>query len=132
MLANMTIFMADGRQLVSMERFEGLTKKVDCDETMSLEFVDKAAFDYAIHAWGWVNENEDDNFVMIANHDGCGPDQERVPYSITDVDYDVLKQTSVGSFRSYYVMSHGCFFTCFLTLWFCFITTPLRSYYLVL
>ena len=84
----MTLFMADGRQLVSMERFEGLTKKVDCDETMSLEFVNKDAFDYAIHAWGWVNENEDDNFVMIANHDGCGPDQERVPYSITDVDYD--------------------------------------------
>ena len=91
MLANMTLFMADGRQLVSMERFEGLTKKVDCDETMSLEFVSKAAFDYAIRAWGWVNENAEDSFVMIANHDGCGPDQERVPYSITDVDYDEEK-----------------------------------------
>ena len=44
----------------------------------------------------------------------------------------LLKQTSVASFRSYYVMSHGCFLPCFLTLWFCFITTPLRSYYLVL
>ena len=44
----------------------------------------------------------------------------------------LLKQISVASFRSYYVMLHGCFLTCFLTLWFCFITTPLRSLYLVL
>ena len=80
--------MTDGRQLVSMERFEGLTTEVDCDKTMSLKFVSEDAFKYAIGAWNWVNEKEENNFVMIANHDGCGPDQERVPYSITDVDYD--------------------------------------------
>ena len=44
----------------------------------------------------------------------------------------VLKRTSVASFCSYYVMLHGCFLTCFLTLWFCFITTPFRSLYLIL
>lgn len=69
-MAEVTLVMEDGRKLVSMERFEGLTKSVTCEEKMSLEFVDKKSFEYAIEAWGWVNEDADGSFVLIANHEG--------------------------------------------------------------
>lgn len=69
-MAEVTLVMEDGRKLVSMERFEGLTKSVTCGEKMTLEFVDQKSFEYAIEAWGWVNEDADGQFVMIANHEG--------------------------------------------------------------
>lgn len=76
----MTIKMADGRRIVSMERFEGLTKRVTCGEKMQLDFVSKEAFEYATKAWGWVHEDETKSFVMVANHEGCGAEAERTPY----------------------------------------------------
>lgn len=79
-MAELTLVMEDGRKLVSMERFEGLTKSVTCGEKMTLEFVDKQSFDYAIEAWGWVNDEMDGSFVLVANHEGCGESATRVPY----------------------------------------------------
>lgn len=79
----MTLYAEDGRQIVMMERFEGLTKSVDCkgdDGTMSLTFKSQEAFDYACKTWKYINQAPDKTFLLIANHDGCGPDDERAPY----------------------------------------------------
>ena len=66
-----------------MEKFEGLTTKVDCkgdDGSMSMTFKSKEAFDQAVKKWNFINKAEEEKFLLIANHDGCGPDDERQPY----------------------------------------------------
>ena len=47
---------------------------------MSLTFKSKKAFDQALRKWDFINEDEEEKFLLIANHDGCGPDDERQPY----------------------------------------------------
>ena len=79
----MTLYAPDGLQMIMMERFEGLTSAVDCkgdDGTMSLTFKSKDAFEHALKTWTYINEKEEDKFLLIANHDGCGPDDQRQPY----------------------------------------------------
>lgn len=83
LLANMTLYAPDGQQIVMMESFEGLTSAVDCegdDGSMSLTFTSQDAFDAAVEKWGIINEREEDTFVLIANHDGCGPEDQRQAY----------------------------------------------------
>ena len=82
-LANMTLYASDGLQIVMMERFEGLTSAVDCrgdDGAMSLTFKSADAFNYALKTWAWINEAPEKKFLLIANHDGCGPADQRQPY----------------------------------------------------
>lgn len=82
-LANMTLYADDGLEIVLMERFEGLTKTVDCkgdDGTMSLTFNSKDAFQYALQTWDFINQSQEKKFLLIANHDGCGPNDQRQPY----------------------------------------------------
>ncbi|KAL8839222.1 MAG: hypothetical protein Q9170_001828 [Blastenia crenularia] len=88
LLANMTLYAPDGLPIVLMERFEGLTAGVDCkgdDGAMSLTFKSKDAYDYALKVWQYINEDDDKQFLLIANHDGCGKDDERQPYKVSNV-----------------------------------------------
>ena len=81
--ANLTLRAADGLLIVTMERFEPLTSKVDCndeDGIMSLTFKSRSAFEYALQTWNFINEAEEQQFLLIANHAQCGPDDERQPY----------------------------------------------------
>ena len=90
-MANMTLYAPDGLEMIMMERFEGLTTHVDCkgdDGEMSLTFTSVETFDYAMQAWWHINMKDEDKFILIANHDGCGPDDERQPYYITKVTPD--------------------------------------------
>lgn len=83
LLANMTLYAPDGLPIVLMERFEGLTAAVDCkgdDGAMSLTFKSKDAYDYALKTWQYINEDDDKQFLLIANHDGCGRHDQRQPY----------------------------------------------------
>lgn len=84
LLANMTLYAPDGQQIVMMESFEGLTSAVDCegdDGSMSLTFMSKDAFNAAVEKWSVINEKDEDTFLLIANHDGCGPDDQRQAYT---------------------------------------------------
>ncbi|KAI9848432.1 MAG: hypothetical protein M1837_000227 [Sclerophora amabilis] len=97
LFANMTLYAPDGKKIVLMERFEGLTTALDCkgdDGEMSLTFKSKDAFDYAAKQWAWINEGDEDSFILIANHDGCGPADERQPYLITGTDQDEATLTT--------------------------------------
>lgn len=79
----MTLYAQDGLEMVMMERFESLTSAVDChgdDGTMSLTFSSANAYNAALQEWAHINDSDDGKFLLIANHDGCGPDDERQPY----------------------------------------------------
>jgi hypothetical protein len=83
LLANMTLYADDSPLLVMMEDFDGLTSSVDCNDEdgfLGLTFKSKRAYDYALKKWDFINQNEEASFVMITNHQGCGPDDERAPY----------------------------------------------------
>lgn len=73
-----------------MEKFEGLTSDVDCstigDHKLSVTLVDEEVFSY-IQIWSWINEREDNQFVMITNHEGCGPAAQRAVFWVRKVDY---------------------------------------------
>ncbi|MCJ1260649.1 hypothetical protein MMC22_000511 [Lobaria immixta] len=91
LLADMTLHASDGLDIVMMENFEGLTKKVDCkgdDGSMSLTFKSEEAFNQALKKWSFIKDSEEERFLLIANHDGCGPDDERQPYLITNLRED--------------------------------------------
>ncbi|KAL8957357.1 MAG: hypothetical protein Q9183_006083, partial [Haloplaca sp. 2 TL-2023] len=96
LLANMTLYAPDGLPIILMERFEGLTKAVDCkgdDGAMSLTFKSREAYAYALKTWQYINEDDDKQFLLIANHDGCGPDDERQPYKVSAVTEDAADLT---------------------------------------
>lgn len=82
-MANMTLYAPNGMLMVLLEHFDHLTSTIDCqgdDGTMSLTFKSNQAYQYALKAWGYINDNADDKFLLIANHQGCGPDEERQAY----------------------------------------------------
>ena len=79
----MIVHAPDGMHTISMDTFESLTRKVDCqgdDGMLSMSFVSKEAYEYALRQWAWINEADDDRFILITDHDGCGPDQQRQAY----------------------------------------------------
>lgn len=83
LLANMTLHAQNGMEIVLMERFEPLTKFVECngyDGLMSLTFKSEAAFSHALGTWSFINHADDSQFLLIANHNGCGKPDERQPY----------------------------------------------------
>ncbi|KAL8787172.1 MAG: hypothetical protein Q9213_002388 [Squamulea squamosa] len=91
LFAHMTLYAPSRLPIVLMERFEGLTSAVDCkgdDGAMSLTFASKGAYDYALKVWSYINEDDEKQFLLIANHDGCGPADERQPYKVSSVTED--------------------------------------------
>ncbi|KAI4139285.1 MAG: hypothetical protein LQ341_004273 [Variospora aurantia] len=93
----MTLYAPNGLQMVMMERFEPMTTAVDCngdDGTMSLTFKSQDAFKHAMNNWAFINQAEEKKFLLIANHDGCGPQYERQPYLITNIHEDEGKLTT--------------------------------------
>lgn len=74
---------ADGIPIILLERFDDLTSNVDCkgdDGSMSLTFTSKEAYNHALQIWGAINGDDAKQFLVIANHEGCGPDDQRQPY----------------------------------------------------
>lgn len=96
-LANMTLYAPDGLEMVLMEEFDGLTSAVDCqgdDGTISLTFSSPNAFNYALQQWAHINDSDDGKFLLIANHDGCGPEDQRQPYLISKITEDGSTSTT--------------------------------------
>lgn len=79
----MTLYAPSGLPIVMMEAFEHMTTAVDCegeDGQMSLTFKSTEVFENAVGQWKYIHEDTDKNFLLIANHDGCGPEGERQAY----------------------------------------------------
>ncbi|KAF6217447.1 hypothetical protein HO133_006917 [Letharia lupina] len=93
----MMLYAPDGLLMVLLEYFDHLTSAIDCwgdDGTMSLTFNSTQAYEYALQAWGFVNANANGKFLLIANHAGCGPDEERQAYIITSIREDAASLTT--------------------------------------
>jgi hypothetical protein len=69
-------------------------ERAECDKDIVLVFKSKESFEYATKAWGWVNDEETHKFILIANHGGCAPEDQRQGYLINDVEYDFAKRTA--------------------------------------
>jgi len=84
LLASMTLVAPSGMPIVMMERLEGLTSAVDCsaetDGELAVTWESREVYDQALKEWAWVNEEAALQFLLVVNHDGCGPDAERVAY----------------------------------------------------
>ncbi|MCJ1465815.1 hypothetical protein MMC07_004434 [Pseudocyphellaria aurata] len=96
-IANMTLQAPPNLPIVLLERFDHMTSDVDCkgdDGEMSLTFKSEYAFRQASSAWKYINDHEDHRFLLIANHKGCGPGDERQPYIITKVREDPTTLTT--------------------------------------
>lgn len=79
----MTLHAPDGKPIIMMESFETLTSAIDCngsDGKLSLTFKSDKAMMYALTKWAYINEKKEDEFILIANHESCGPSEERIPY----------------------------------------------------
>ena len=79
----MTLHAPNGMLMVLLEAFDHLTSTIDCqgdDGMLWLTFNSHKAYQYALQAWGFINDKADDRFLLIANHEGCGPDERRQAY----------------------------------------------------
>jgi hypothetical protein len=85
----MTMFTSDNERVISMERFSYMLESVSCSETIKLVFKSNETFQYAIHAWNWINEEGKNSLIMIANYPGCGEEQVRLPYYVYYVGFDI-------------------------------------------
>jgi hypothetical protein len=90
MLGNLSVYMpGDIENILSMERFDGMLKSVDCtDHEMSLQFNDDATFAYAQRVWDWVNGEDNHTFVMVAGSGDCGWNTQRQPFLVSGIAYD--------------------------------------------
>ena len=83
-VANMTVNAPRGKKLLLMEKFNGFTKEVDCttagDGKLSVTLKNRKIYNYVYRIWGWLNENDKNEFIMITNHKGCGQENERAVY----------------------------------------------------
>ncbi|KAF2637411.1 hypothetical protein P280DRAFT_521094 [Massarina eburnea CBS 473.64] len=87
--ANLTVYFPEQyRSIISMERFAGKLKSVNCAEDMMLEFIDDATFEYAKGVWNWVNSDVNRTFIMVTNYEGCADDMERLPFEVSNIRYD--------------------------------------------
>jgi hypothetical protein len=84
----MTMDTKDDELIISMERFSSELKSVTCDEKVTLTFTSNVTYAHAIKSWDWVNLQQHRTFILIANHPGCGRENSRVPWTVSDVYYD--------------------------------------------
>ncbi len=97
----MTLYAHDGLEMIMMERFEGLTSAVDChgdDGTMSLTFSSADAYKAALQEWAHINDSDEGKFLLIANHDGCGPNDRRQPYMYALQSFKLRKLLTVEQY----------------------------------
>jgi hypothetical protein len=87
--ANLTVYFPEQYEhVIAMERFANQLKSVQCAENMMLEFLDDAAFEYAKNVWNWVNTDVNHTFIMVTNYAGCADDMERLPFVVSNIEYD--------------------------------------------
>ncbi|RVD86877.1 uncharacterized protein DFL_005130 [Arthrobotrys flagrans] len=84
--------------LIALEKFDGFTKSISCrGEDIILEFQDKDAMTYATKQWDWVNRKDQDHFFLVSqhHHNGCNPEDERMPHKVVSIKSDARKSTIV-------------------------------------
>ncbi|KAK4165617.1 hypothetical protein QBC43DRAFT_351268 [Cladorrhinum sp. PSN259] len=86
--------------IVNLEAIDDLIQKVTCPPSgsesgqLNLQFAKAAGIDNPADVWDWVNQDEDNHFLMIVGEGDCGFNDERILYNVTDVAYDDKTETA--------------------------------------
>ncbi|KAK4186401.1 hypothetical protein QBC35DRAFT_533435 [Podospora australis] len=85
--------------IVNLELIDDLVQKVTCPAAISgelkLQFAEEADFDDAQDIWQWVNQEEDNHFLLLVGEGDCGANAERILFNVTDLIYNDDKETAV-------------------------------------
>ncbi|KAF2183277.1 hypothetical protein K469DRAFT_751568 [Zopfia rhizophila CBS 207.26] len=89
-LANFTLQApGDNEMIIPIESFADRLKSIKCDtNAIVIEFNSQDCYDYASGVWGWVNDKTENAFTLVTKAGQCDPDDERDPYSVTDIKFD--------------------------------------------
>ena len=96
-LVNVNLHSSNGREIVNTESFEHLILSFDCierDGAISITFNSDEAFQNAVKIWSQATHDEGDDFLLVTNHGGCGPAEERQPYIVSKVIEDERIRTT--------------------------------------
>ncbi|KAF2492791.1 hypothetical protein BU16DRAFT_90890 [Lophium mytilinum] len=96
-LANFTVYTpGKNENILSMEKFKGMLKSIDCtaNNSLSLTFKDDATFAYAQKIWDWVNGADNHTFIMVAGVADCGSNTHWLPFVVSSLKYDEEANTA--------------------------------------
>ena len=82
------MYTPEDQLIVSMERFAHQLKSVDCSENMTLTFNSNRTFGLVQQSWNWVNFNGLRTFILVADYPGCGKNESRNPWVVSNVQFD--------------------------------------------
>ncbi|OQE21144.1 hypothetical protein PENSTE_c012G01236 [Penicillium steckii] len=89
-LGNFTTFYPGKYEnIISLEKFHPMLKSTQCTpHSLTMNFDDDQAYRYGAKAWQWVNDEKDRTFVLVAGQGHCEWNEDRLPFVITDVEFD--------------------------------------------
>lgn len=94
-LGNFTAYMPGKHEnIIAMEKFYPWLKSTECTkDSLTMHFEDEEAYRYGAKAWKWVNNKEDHTFVLVAGRGHCQWNEDRLPFTITDVEFNDCDNT---------------------------------------
>jgi hypothetical protein len=60
---------------------------------MALDFKNERSYQYGQRIWEWVNDADDRTFVVVAGHGHCGWNRDRLPFVVSNVQFNDAKNT---------------------------------------
>jgi hypothetical protein len=74
-----------------------------------MNFDDDQAYHYGAKAWQWVNDEQNRTFVLVAGQGHCKWNADRLPFVITDVEFDDASNTikAIGHASDWKKVSHS-------------------------
>lgn len=80
--------------IIAMEKFYPWLKSTECTkDSLTMYFEDEEAYRYGAKTWKWVNDAKDHTFVLVAGRGHCQWNEDRLPFTITDVEFDDCANT---------------------------------------
>ncbi|KAJ5413973.1 hypothetical protein N7509_000600 [Penicillium cosmopolitanum] len=110
-LGNFTSFYPGKHEnIISLEKFYPLLKSTQCSpHSLTMNFEDDKAYRYGAKAWKWVNDEDDRTFVLVAGQGHCEWNEDRLPFVITNVEFDDTANTikAIGHASDWKKVSHS-------------------------
>lgn len=110
-LGNFTSFYPGKHEnIISLEKFYPMLKSTQCSpHSLTMNFEDDKAYRYGAKAWKWVNDEDDRTFVLVAGQGHCEWNEDRLPFVITNVEFDDSANTikAIGHASDWKKVSHS-------------------------
>ncbi|KAJ5094934.1 hypothetical protein N7532_007225 [Penicillium argentinense] len=110
-LGNFTTFYPGKHEnIISLEKIFPMLKSTECTpHSLTMNFDDDQAYRYGAKAWQWVNDEKNRTFVLVAGQGHCNWNEDRLPFVITDVEFDGASNTikAIGHASDWKKVSHS-------------------------